>query len=29
MTFSIMNMELPGSVDLTIESTADLLPAAK
>ncbi len=29
MTFSLMGMEVPGSVDLTIESTADLLPAAK
>ena len=29
MTFSIMGNEVPGSVDLTIENTADLLPAAK
>jgi Family of unknown function (DUF6263) len=29
MTFSIMGMEVPGAVDLTIESAADLVPAAK
>jgi hypothetical protein len=29
MTFSIMGMEVPGSIDLTIESTSDLVPAAK
>ena len=29
MTFSIQGMEIPGALDLTIESTAELLPAGK